>query len=463
MPDFVRRPCPLARLAGWLVLGVSLSGCAHYRARPLPTDVGARSVAELAAPTAADPDMPPHRFDPSDGLDVTELATLAVANNPALRSKRAALGIARAQAFAAGLLPDPQLSLGEDFPRSHAADLTRAFNLGLSADLGALLTRSSRVAAARAQARQVNLELLWAEWQTVAQARLLFDRVIRLRAKRALLQRECAALAPIAARVQAALRAGNLTHDSASSGLSALADARKLAADNAVALHQAEANLHGLLGLAPEARLTLVDAPYRADPDPRAIALALKSLPQRRPDLLALQTGYAAQEATLRGAIRAQFPAITLGVNTARDTSAIYTRGFSLGLNLPLFDRNRGNIAIASATREQLRDDYAARLLATRTDIRRLQDDLGTLDTQLQAQVAHARRLDRARDDAEAGWRQDLLDWPTYLAIRAHALGADLDLLDLRQQQATAAIALETLLGDIRSSASPSPAKTELP
>ena len=61
-----------------------------------------------------------------------------------------------------------------------------------------LLTRSSRVAAARAQAQQVNLELLWAEWQTVAQARLLFDQVATLRAKQARLRRECEALRPIA-------------------------------------------------------------------------------------------------------------------------------------------------------------------------------------------------------------------------------------------------------------------------
>ncbi len=39
------------------------------------------------------------------------------------------------------------------------------------------------------------------------------------------------------------------------------------------------------------------------------------------------------------------------------------------------------------------------------------------------------------------------MDWPTYLSIRGNALTADLDLFALRQQRATQAIALETLLG----------------
>ncbi len=444
-----RRQAPAARLVrGISALALALlAGCATYRPLPLPSGDGARSVGQLGAPLSARAWLPAHRFDPADGLDVTELATLAVANNPDLRRRRDALGVARAQAFAAGLLPDPQLGLAADVPRSNAADLTTAYSAGISADLGALLTRSTRVAAARSQAQQVNLELLWAEWQTVAQARLLFDQVTTLQARQLRLQHERDALAPLAAQVQTALRAGNLTHDAASAGLNALADVRHRLDDTTVALHQAVADLHGLLGLAPAAPIDLVGPPWQADPSPASVQRALDALPQRRPDLLALQAGYASQEASLRGAIRAQFPAISLGFNTARDTSAVYTHGVTLGITLPLFDRNRGNIAIATATRQQLRDDYAARVLATRTDIRRLTDDFATLTRAAAAQDRHARALAQARRAAEAGWRLGELDWPTYLTIRANALGADLDRLDLRQRRATASIALGALLG----------------
>jgi outer membrane protein TolC len=445
-----RFPARLALVAG-------LSGCAAYAPLPLSQNIGARSTAQLSAPLT---DMPraglsAHRFDPSDGLDVTEVAMLAVANSPELKLKRDGLGLSRAQAFAAGLLPDPQLALAEDFPHPSGAGLTTAYSFGLSEDIGALLTRSTRVAAARAQASQVNLDLLWAEWQTVAQARLLFDQVLDLREKQALLEHELRALAPVGQYVRMALRAGNLTYDAASAGLNAESDLAQRRAANTIALHQAESDLHGLLGLAGDAPLSLAGAPYRPMPTDVQTRQALAELPHRRPDLLALQAGYRAQEASVRGAIRAQFPALTLGFTRARDTSNISTSGFSIGISLPLFDRNRGNIAIAQATRQQLHDDYAARLLTAANDVQRLRADLRTLDQQRRGSTAHARELDAARRSAERAWQARLLDWPTYLAIRSGALAADLDLLDVQQEQARQAIALQALLGNTGLAATP--------
>ena len=394
------------------------------------------------------PALATHRFDPSDGLDATEVAMLAVVNSPALKLKRDELGLARAQAFAAGLLPDPQISLGEDFPQHSGPGLTTAFNLGISEDITALLTRSSRTAEARSHVTQVNLDLLWAEWQTVTQARQLFDQVTSLRAQEQRLQTEAAALAPVDRYVQMALQAGNLTYDTASSGLNANADVRKRLADTAVQLHQAQSDLHVLLGLAPTASIMLVGSVDLTQPSAAQIQQALTDLPARRPDLLALQAGYAAQNAALRGAILAQFPALTLGFNTARDTSAIYTKGFSIGINLPLFNRNRGNIAIERASRVQLKDAYDERLFTARSDVQRLQADLATLDRQRTQLAAHVRQLDASLSAVEKAWHEQLLDWPTYLVIRSNVLNADLDLLNFQQQQAKAAIALQALLGN---------------
>jgi outer membrane protein TolC len=436
-----------------LALGVvwTLSSCATYSTLPLGNGQGAASVAALTAPTAAMalPMLTPHRFDPADGLDTTEVAMLAVANSPQLRLKRDELGIAQAQAFAAGLLPDPQLSLGKDFPQHSGPGLTTAFNLGISADVSALLTRSSRTAEARSRVEQVNLDLLWAEWQTVAQARQLVQQVTALRAQQQRLQHEVTALAPLDRHVQLALQAGNLTYDTASAGLNAGAGVRKRLGDTTVQLHQAQGDLHVLLGLAPGASLELVGNADPAPPTAAQIPQALTELPARRPDPLALAAGSAAQNAKLRGAILAQFPALTLGFTSARDTSAIYTKGFNIGISLPLFNRNRGNIAIARATRVQLKDAYEARVLTARSDVQRLQADLATLDSQRAQLDTHVRRLDASLRAAEQAWRERLLDWPTYLAIRSNVLSADLDLLDFRQQHATATVALQALLGNI--------------
>ncbi|MGA8007445.1 MAG: TolC family protein, partial [Burkholderiales bacterium] len=104
-----------------LMLGAAvlaaLAGCATYRPEPLETAPRmARDVAhiEVDASRMPLPALRTHRFDPRDGLDIDEVAMLAVANNPQLKIARDRLGVARAQAFAAGLLPDPQLGVSWD-------------------------------------------------------------------------------------------------------------------------------------------------------------------------------------------------------------------------------------------------------------------------------------------------------------------------------------------------------------
>jgi len=433
----------------WALVFALLTGCATYRPLLLDNGRAQRKLADITVSAASMPvpDLRAYRFDPSDGLDVTEVAMLAVANNPDLRSQRDDESIARAQAFAAGLLPDPQVSYEHDRPDPHQAENTPAFNLGLTWNLGDLLTRSARVASARAGTRQVHLDLLWSEWQTVAKARTLFDKVYTGRARVARLQAEHAALAPIRQYVERALKAGDLTYDSASAGLNAASDVDNKRVDAQGQLDQAEHDLHGLLGLDDSVALHLVGAPYTVEPDAAQSAQALRDMPKRRPDLLALQAGYESQEQKLREAILAQFPAITVGLTRARDTSNIHTSGFSVGLSLPLFDGNRGQIAIERATRQKLQDEYEARLQADRNDVALLLKQVQGFDAQLPALRAHAAQLAGARDAAQRAFTHGLLDWPTYLAIRASSLSADTDLLAAQQNADEQAIALDALVG----------------
>jgi outer membrane protein TolC len=132
----------------------------------------------------------------------------------------------------------------------------------------------------------------------------------------------------------------------------------------------------------------------------------------------------------------------------ARDTGNISTNGLSVSLSLPLFDGNRGNIAVERATRQQLHDEYSARLLADRNDVQRLARDLRD-DRALRATLAaHAAQLDEARGAAETSYAAGRLDWPTYLAVRANSLAADTALLALEQDMHETAIALDALVGN---------------
>src|ERR1700704_5482706 len=157
----------IRRISLGLLLTRRLSGCATYAHQPLntrstlPDRIPDLTIDSRQMPS---PDLAGHTFDPSDGLDMTEVAMLAVVNNPDLRVARANAGIAHAQAFAAGLLPDPLLNFGVDAPLAGAAAITSAFNLGLSYDVIALLTQAPRRAAAQQDATKTDLNVLWQEW-----------------------------------------------------------------------------------------------------------------------------------------------------------------------------------------------------------------------------------------------------------------------------------------------------------
>ncbi|MGH8146900.1 MAG: TolC family protein [Rhodanobacteraceae bacterium] len=437
----------------WLAVPATIaavSGCATFHARPLDNGRGPQRVADITVPAASMPvtALRTHAFDPSNGLDVIEVAMLAVANNPQLRVARDKSGVAHAEAYAAGLLPDPNVNYEHDRPVGNEPAATDSFSAGLSIDLGNLVTRSARVESARAGAHAVDLNLLWSEWQTIAQARTLFDRVYYTRKLVARLRREHTALAPVQTAITRALQSGDLTYEVAGAGLNAASNVTDQLGTAERQLHLAERDLHDLLGLDASVPLHLAGSPFAVDPDQARVKRALANMPRHRPDLLALQAGYASQQQKLRAAILAQFPAITVGFVRARDNSNISSAGFTIGLSLPLFDGNRGNIAIARATRQQLHDAYTSRLLTDRNDVQRLVADLKSDRGRHTSLTAHAAKLTQARRNARTDYAAGRLDWPTYLAIRASSLAADTARLNLEQDTHATAIALDALVGD---------------
>src|ERR1700738_1593613 len=155
-----------------LLFAGSLTGCATYSQKPLssqsslPDNIPDLTIDPRQMPL---PELAAHTFDPADGLDITEVAMLAVVNNPDLKIACANAGIAPAQAFAAGLLPDPQLSAALDVPDAgQPGATTNAYNLGITYDVIALLTHAPRRAAARQEAAKTDLNVLWLEWQVIS-------------------------------------------------------------------------------------------------------------------------------------------------------------------------------------------------------------------------------------------------------------------------------------------------------
>ena len=433
-----------------LFLSALLAGCASYRPLALPTeDALSHDVARLRVDTARMPDaaLAAHRFDPADGLDITEVAMLAVANNPELRLARADAGVTRAQAFSAGLLPDPQLALSRETVMGSPAGATAAFTAGLTVDIAALLARSSTRAASDAESRKTDLDLLWQEWQTVAKARLLFVKLDAIARSQAVLGQQRALLRQRVAAAQQAVDRGLLGSDAATPQLTAFEDSNRQWNDQERQGNQARHDLHALLGVAPDVALTLVGPADVATMDAAAVRSAIAESPRRRPDLLALQAGFEAQDDRYRGALRAQFPAITVGPTRARDTSNVNTVGLSLGITLPLFNRNRGNIAIESATRDKLRLDYQQRLDATAVESHRLLEEQAILQRQIAEIDASLPALALAAERAGRAYAASNIDALTLTNVEGALLARRLERIAAQQALQEQAVALQALLG----------------
>lgn len=439
----------LRKITGYTSL-VILSACTTYTPIKLPTIANMpKSSDAIVVQPAQLPfgSLRNHVFNPADGFDGDELAMLAVANNPQIRQTRDSLGVMRAQAFAAGLLPDPQLGITADHPTNGGVGTMNAFNFNLSYDLNALLLRSSRKNAANFDTERINMELLWLEWQVVSQAKLLFT---RLTAQDALMQQLQAARNLWMQRYQASQRsmaAGNVTLDSTGADFIALQNTERQINELERSFVQNRASLNGLLGLAATAQVVLVGEVHPAVLDAPAVFANIENRMTMRPDLQALKAGYQSQEEKYRGAVLAQFPALNVGVTRARDTAGLYTMGFGLSLSLPIFNRNRGNIAIEQATRKKLFNEYQNRLNSAHSEIALAVENLPLLQKQLQHTQQGVEALQQLAQRADVAYQAGNLAGPDYVRLQIGLLDKKTEAINLAEALMEQRIALETLLG----------------
>jgi outer membrane protein, heavy metal efflux system len=424
-----------------LLIFLILAGCATYHPEPLPTSTDLASRVELLKTQAKNP-----AADAGGCLSLAQVAALAVRNNPALKARRKQLGVKQAQLFSEGLLPDPQFSASLDHPTGNTPDTVDAFGFGLNYDIGPLINRRARLDSARQEAQQARLEFLWQEWQVSQQARLLAVSLAAERQQISLLQKMKDLYQQRYRNAYAAVSKGDLTLEVAGTDLTALLDtlsqinqARQTINDNRHAL-----NL--LMGLAADAPLEVRLPPPPEPIDAQVVHRLLETLPQRRPDLLALHAGYQSQEAKVRAAILSQFPSFSIGITRARDTGSVYTTGFNIGLNLPFFSGNRGAIAIERATREQLHQEYQARIdrAAVEVDkLTRLQDILAGQQAQLNEYLP---TLENLVERGRSAYHKGDIDALTFLNMESTWTAKRLEQISLDQTQRNNLIALQTLL-----------------
>jgi outer membrane protein TolC len=397
-----------------------------------------------------------------DGIAPEEAAVLAVLVNPSLRAVRDGRGVSAAQVLQAGLLPNPSLAWANEWPFAGPDHLV-AYNIGLSWDISALISHSAKVEAAQATAASVDLDIAWQEWQIAQSAKSGAWKVVSLQAQLDMARQADGLLQD---NLQTVAKAVDLQQKTAVD-LSAAQVARQEAHTTVLELERdlgkQRLALNRLLGLPPQTQLKLRAGRIPAAANPPDAAELERGIEDRRLDLLALRRGYDSQEASVRAAVLSRFPKTSIGGANARDTAGSCTWGYDLSVDLPLFDRNQGNIAIEQATRQKLRDEFINRVFDARNDLAAASAEIDALRRQIAFADSSVPALERLVGDYGKAVNTGNADVLSYYSARNDLGKKKIEILKLKQELIEAWIALENASGCCLAKGQPTTAPASQP
>jgi len=423
-----------------------LGGCALYH--PLPLAHGPDLIANLAGLRTLVPPMRPgeaaRRIEVSGPLDIDDVGLLAVLNDPELRAEQGQMDVAQANLLQSSLLPNPSASVSFT-PLLGGTDVAPGWSASLSQDVKSILTYHTHKKSARFQAQQVNADLLWQEWQVAQKARLLALDLYYGQQSLDLGRRELRLLSREVEEVQAATQAGNLDLTALAPLLTAKAGAEQAVASVGLTQLQNWQALDALLGLDPQVRFAI--AAPALPPLPTDLTALLTNLPGRRPDLVALQLGYDSADEDLRSAIIGQFPALVLGGEWGQDTSNVRSAGPAATFDLPLFDRNQGQVAQTRATRLLLHEQYQSRLDAAYGSVRGLDAQIRRLTEDAADASKAASTAEKMSASAQQAYAQGNVDQRSLADFETTALERRIEALSLERSLGESQITLTVALG----------------
>ena len=446
----------------FLSITLIVQSCATYRPKPLGEAQVEKALApprlksiRIKAARIKHPILKPRLINFKKGISPGDAAVIAAINNPVLRAERDRMGIAGAQLLQAGILPNPVFDGSMDFPTGGIDQGTvAAYGVGAVWNIiKALITRNARVEAARAAVAQVDLGVAWEEWQVAEAAKLGVYRVVTLQKELRVTQAAEQKLEKNLAAIKKAVAEGNMTVVDLEAVEATVRGTHNTVLKLEQKLDEAKLRLDRTMGFPPGSHIRLAGG---APPEKKAKTKVIPSLPEimkgieeRRLDLLALKEGYLSREASLRAAVRAQFPDIGIGFLQAQDTTPVVTTGFSVSISLPFFDRNQGRIVIERASRRQLYDDYLARVFEARAGAAAILADIRAVKVQVRAArraVQSQRKLVRV---SYAGFLEGNIDALSYYNEVDKLTSARLGVLKLKQDLTGLYVALEITAGEI--------------
>ncbi|MCP3099440.1 TolC family protein [Myxococcus sp. K15C18031901] len=384
-------------------------------------------------------------------LTMEQSVALALERSPRLIEERAEAASAQALLEGASRLvqDNPQLQAAVG-PRIRDVGNTVEINVGLSQPLELFGQRGARKEAARATvaARQSRLES--SKVELAAEVRQAFGAVLASEQALALAQDALSLAEEGRKAAEERLKAGAASHIEVNTARVDLGRAQSERVRAERRRTRAHTELKLLLGLDPSEPIT-PDGELRADvePAPSLASLVEKAVSQRQ-DVEAARFEHEAAQAESRLARRQALPTPSLGVSYGREEDSNILQG-TIGIDLPLFDRNQAARGVSSARERQARENLAALERFARTEVELAFNRY--LTAQAAAEVFGGDVLSALQENLSLvteAYRAGKVDFLQLLIIRRDALDARRGYIEALEELNSAKAQLLKAVGNIQ-------------
>ena len=391
------RQCTPGRsgLTRLVLITALLSGCqtaaVEHRVDDVSNElVGRFGVSVIETTSATQPGLPPGVVL-DDGLSETESVQVALWNNAAFQEMLAALGLTQAQLLDAGLISDPQFSIF--FPLGPKQLEFTAFQA-----VDVLWLQPIRVRAAELDLDRVSQILVQNGLDVIRDVRVAHASLLLAQGQAEAARQAESLRRQIAELAQKRLDAGDISELEATAVRIDALQAQALAGRASQDVRIARQQLLTLIGQrgSPESHIQNSELLAVASRDADLSAALLDSLDSlldaaltMRPDLRAAEISIEAAGERV-GLAQKQF----MNLDAVYDANGSGNKGFESGpglrFTIPVFNRNRGGIAIADAQWQQaarqyvtVRDRVTLEVSTAHTQLEQAQQNLHLLRTEI--------------------------------------------------------------------------------
>ena len=385
-----------ARLATCAALTLALTGCARFRDKPLTLEATAQS---LQTRTLADPALKtflatnlaaPLPSWPLAKWNFDQLTLAALFFHPSLDAARVQWAVARAGIQVAGGRPNPSIGVSPEYsfnPDPGSSPWVAAIEFEVPIETAG--KRGHRMTHARHLSNAARLGIFTAAWQIRANLRAALLEHTANQSLAVALGQQVTVQENVVKALERRANGGAISVYDLSTAIVELETIRLKAGDATRATSETLAKIAAAIGVpvsAIRADLLSLDWPAANDLAVTPEEMRREAL-MGRADVRAALAEYAASQAAVQLEIARQYPDVNLGSGYQFDQGQNKWL-FGIGLELPVFNQNKGPIAEAEAKRAAA----AAKVEAVQAAI------LGELDVALAAYAnarAHRAELER--------------------------------------------------------------------